>query len=128
MNMGFFLTQGFNSTEMAYTINRTYENGTTYYWQVAILADAEFEELYRLKDLLGHRLSETPLGYYRMNFHCHPILFRFLSTDYNTTDTIDTNNILQPRSIALNRFAKLYHELMQLPREALMKPLQCTGA
>jgi len=122
MNMGFFLTQGFNFTEMAYTINRTYENGITYYHQVAILADAEFEELYRIRDLLGKRLSETPLGYYRMNFRCHPILFRFLSTDYNTTDTIETNNLLQPRSVALNRFAKLYHELMQLPLEALMKP------
>jgi len=112
-NMGFFLAQGFNSTEMAYTINRTYENGTTYYWQVAILADAEFEELYHLKDLLGHRLSETPLGHYRMSFHCYPLLFRFLSADYNTTDTMETDNLLQLRVIALNRFAKLYHELMQ---------------
>jgi hypothetical protein len=53
--------------------------GTTYYRQMAVLVDTEFRELYRLVDLLGYRLSETPLGYYRMNFHYYPTLFRFLS-------------------------------------------------
>jgi len=121
MNMGFPLTQGVNITEMTYTINHTYKNGTTYYWQMAVLADAQFKELYHFKDLLGYRLSETPLGEYRMLFHCYPTLFR-LNSDYNTTDTIETNNLLQPYSIALNRFAQLYRELMQLPREILMSP------
>jgi len=120
--MGFPLTQGANITEMTYTINHTYENGTTYYWQIAVLANAQFEELYHFKDLLGYRLSETPLGEYGMLFHCYPTLFKLLSSDYNTTDTIETNNLLKPCSIALNRFAQLYNELMQLPREILMRP------
>jgi hypothetical protein len=123
MNMGFLAWgMGVNATATTDTINRTYGNGTTYYWQIAVLADARFEELYHLRDLLGYRLSETPLRDCRMSFHCYPTLFRFLGSNYNTTNTIEMDSLSQLRTIALNRFAKLYHELMQLPREVLMKP------
>jgi len=124
INMGFPLewsSQDLNITAMTWTIDYTYGNGTTYYRQVAVLADARSEELYRLKDLLGYRLSETPLGDCRMSFRCYPTLFK-LGFNYNMTGTIETDSLYQLHLIALNRFVKLYHELMQLPREILMKP------
>jgi len=123
INMGFPLewsSQDVNLTAMTWALNHTYVNDTTYYWQVAVLADARTEELYRLRDLLGYRLSETPMGDCRMSFHCYPTLFK-LGFDYNMTDTIETDSLYQLHLIALNRFVKLYHELMQLPREVLIK-------
>jgi len=124
INVGFPLewsSQDVNITAMTWTINHTYGNGNNYYQQVAVLADARTEELYRLKDLLGHRISETPSGDCRISFRCYPTLFKLVFS-YNMTDMIEAVRLYQLHLIALNRFVKLYHKLMLLPRDTLIKP------
>ena len=101
-------------TAMTYTANFTYDNGTRFYHQIAILAEADFYELDHFKYLLGNLLSRTPIGKYRMDFKCYPTLFECLPAyyahrpDINMTDELEFNNLMELHDIAINRFIKLY--------------------
>jgi hypothetical protein len=101
-------------TAMTYTANYTYDNGTRFYHQIAILAEADFYELDHFKYLLGNLLSKTLVGKYRMDFRCYPTLFECLPayyahrSDINMTDELEYDNLKELHNTAINRFIKLY--------------------
>jgi hypothetical protein len=121
INSGFMMKLA-DWENMVFVTDYTEENGTHYYREVAILAQADFRQLAHFTVFLGRTLSIAPVKY-KLTISYYPTLtlmpqfhlcegMFYDQLKHMAVEEIEDPDLARLHEIALIRFANLYHELI----------------